>query len=324
MDNSPVFCDFLSVTFDRADWEQVRQAMSPALDSIGAQVDMDSADCTLWRCGDGTVKAKRYRQVMSVGSTGAILAALRLSGAFASYLAALGSVPHRVTRLDASKDVPAPTAPIISALVDKASGDEGIRLTRKRITASDVTRLVTRQPDGSDSGTVYLGGRQAEVRACIYDKRLERLTHGLCDVGPLTRYELRLKSQVGVSLRDAYEPELLFWNFMAPDVLEPPSPVGEWIPHPGGFAVDWPDAPSPLARLQRRVESSDEVAALLRLADEVGPYGFRMLVAALERRREGVTGLAPSETASDAMCGPPGVTLAATQPPPALTPPRAC
>lgn len=324
MADSEVFCDFLSVTFDRADWDQVRQAMSPALDSIGAQVEMDSDDCTLWRSGEGTIRAKRYRQVMSVGASGTMLAALRFAGAFAAYLSALGSVPHRVTRLDASKDIVTPTAPVIASLVDRASGEDGIRLTRKRVTASDVTRLVSRQPDGSDSGTVYLGGPSAEVRACIYDKRLERMKNGLCDVGPLTRYELRLKSQVGATLRDAYEPERLFWNFMAPDILPRPDSVGEWIPHAGGFAIDWPEMPSPLARLQRRVETSDEVAALLRLADDVGPYGFQMLVAAIERRRGGVKGLAPSETAPDAMYGPPGVTTADSQPTPALTAPRAC
>lgn len=324
MDDSAVFCDFLSVTFDRADWDQVRQGITPALDSVGAQVEMDSDDCTLWRSGDGTVKAKRYRQVMAVGASGSMLAALRFAGAFAAYLSALGSVPHRVTRLDASKDVVTPTAPVIASLVERASGEAGIRLTRKRITPSDVTRLVSRQPDGSDSGTVYLGGRAAEVRACIYDKRLERMQNGLCDVGPLTRYELRLKSQVGVTLRDAYEPDRLFWHFMSPDILPVKSSPGEWSPGPGGFAVDWPDMPSPLARLHRRVESSDEVAALLRLADEVGPYGFRMLVAAIERRRDGVQGLAPAETAPDALSGLPMPTTADTQPLPPLTAPRAC
>jgi len=324
MADSEVFCDFLSVTFDRADWEQVRQAMTPALDSIGAQVDYDTPDATLWRAGDGTVNAKRYRHVMSVGATGAILAALRFSGAFSAYLSAIGSVPHRVTRMDASKDVETPTAPVIASLVDRASSSDGLQLTRKRIRSSDVTRLVSRQSDGSDTGTVYLGTKDADVRACVYDKRVERMKNGYCDVGPLTRYELRCRSGVGMSLRDAYEPASLFWNFMAPDVLTAPDSVAEWIPCPGGFAIDWPDMPSPLARLQRRVESSDEVAALLRLADQVGPYGFRMLVVAMERRRDGVTGPAPSETAPDAMYGPPGLSPAGDQPPPALTAPRAC
>lgn len=297
MDNSGVFCDFLSVTFDRADWPDVRDALVPILDSVGAQVDFESDDKTLWRSGDGTFLAKRYRQVISLGASGAALASLRLAGAFGAYLSALGSVPHRVTRLDASRDVKTPTAPVIDSLVNRASSADGIKLTRKRITPSDVTRLVTRQEDGTDSGTVYLGGQSAEVRACIYDKRLERIANGLCDVGPLTRYELRLKSQCGMSLRDAFDPAALFWNYMAPDILDAPPGVPEWIPHPGGFSVDWPDRPTPLARLHRRVESSAEVAALLALADEVGPYGFRMLVAALERRHAGVTGLAPSETA---------------------------
>jgi hypothetical protein len=324
MDDSRVFCDFLSVTFSCGDWDQVKEAIAPALDSVGAQVEMDSEDGTLWRSGDGTVRAKRYRQVMSLGASGSMLAALRFAGAFGAYLTALGSVPHRVTRLDASKDIVTPTAPVIASLVDRASTPDGVKLTRKRVGPSEVTRLVSRQPDGSDSGTVYLGGPSAEVRACVYDKRLERMKNGLCDVGPLTRYELRLKSQVGMTLRDAYDPEVLFWHFMAPDVLPAPGPVVEWIPQADGFAIDWPPHPSPLARLQRRVDTSDEVAALLRLANEVGPYGFGMLVAALERRHKGVTGQAPSETASNAICEPPGATTAGNQPPPALTAPRAC
>lgn len=280
-----VFCDFVGVTFDQSSWPDVRQAIEPCLQSIGAQVDYDEDGSTLWRSGDGTIKAKRYGTVMSLGASGVACAALRFANVFGNYLAAIGSSPHTVTRLDASRDVPEDTPPVIDAIVAKSVAPDGLSLTRKRVNPRDVTRLVARRHDGLDTGTCYVGSRNAEVRAAVYDKREERMTRGLADIGPLTRYELRLKSGVGVTLRDALEPTNVFWHFMSPAILPTPADAVPWVSNAIGFQVDWPSPPLPAERLRRRVQSSAEVAALLRLADEVGPLGFQFLVSELRRVR---------------------------------------
>lgn len=275
---SEVFSDFVGVTFPMDDWQDVRDDVAPILDTLGASVEVDDPGTVLWRAGDtGTVKAKRYGAVMSLSASGAVLAGLRAARMLGAYLSAVAAKPHTVTRLDASMDVPEPTAPVISKLVDKASSPEGLRLTRKRVDPRNVTRLVHRSEDGSDTGTCYVGSQSAEVRLCVYDKRQERLSRKLSDVGPLTRYEVRLKSQVGVTLRDVMEPSAVFWHHIAPDVLPAPPGTPSWSPHAEGFVVARAALPTAYERLRRRVQASPEAAALARLAVEVGPYGFAVL-----------------------------------------------
>lgn len=277
-------CDFLGVTVANEDWPAVKQGIQGPLDVLGAALEFDADNASLWRTSDrGTVKAQRYGPVTSISASGAVLAGLRAFKVMGAYLAALGAVPHRVTRLDAAHDRPEPTAPVLVRLVEKAHTEAGLSLTRKRILPRHVTRLVTRGVDGLDTGTCYLGSRSAEVRACVYDKRQERLDRGLPDVGPLTRYELRLKSKVGATLRDAADPTSLFWHFMAPDVLDRPEGVEPWEAQGEGFSIDWPELPLPAARLRRRLENSPDVRALLRLANESGPGGFDFLVSELKK-----------------------------------------
>lgn len=291
------FCDYLGVTVSVEDWEAVRAGISPALDSVGASVDYDAADGTLWRAGDGTVRAKRIGPVVSLGASGTVLAAMRVAKSFRGYLSALGAVRHRVTRLDASRDEVADTAPIIARLVDRASSPEGLALTRKRVSPRNVTRLLSRGVGGVDTGTCYVGSKSAEVRACVYDKRQERIDKGLCDVGPLTRYELRLKSQVGASLRDADDPTAVFWHFMAPDILPRPDGVPDWSPHGEGFEVDWPDKPLPAARAQRRVQASADLRDLCRLVNEPMGGGIEFLLGEIRRLHDSRVWAQPTETA---------------------------
>lgn len=281
---SDVICDFLSVTVPRERWSEVREGIVGPLDAVGASVDYDEGeDGALWRVGDGTVKAKRYGPVVSLGASGAVLAGLRALGAFGAYLSAIGAVPHKVTRLDAAHDVSEDTPPVLDRLVAKAASDAGLSLTRKRVLSRHVTRLVARREDGQDTGTCYIGSRNAEVRAAIYDKREERLGRGLADVGPLTRYELRLKSGVGATLHDAMDPEALFWHYMSPGVLDRPEGVREWVSNAEGFAVEWGDKPLPAALLVRRVQASADIADVVARARGLGPRGFDFLVGELRK-----------------------------------------
>lgn len=279
-----VFCDWLQVTVPEDEWRDVRGRVAPVLESIGCGVASDEAGDTLWRApsgGDGTVKAKRVGAVRSIGASGAVLAGLRLAGLFGEYLMRLGESGHRVTRLDATLDRVERTAPVIARLADAAVSAEGVRLSRKRVEPQQVRRYVSRTPSGEDTGTIYLGAKQADVQAKVYDKQLERLQRGLLDCGPLTRYELTLRKSTGVTLRDAFDPTAVFWHYAAPDLLERPEGVPEWAPHGSGFVLPPRDVPLPAARLLARVQASAEAAALVRLADECGPYGRALLFAEL-------------------------------------------
>lgn len=300
-----VFCDHLTTTIPADDWDALRAELSPLFDAIGAAVEFDTDRMIQWRAGAGTCRAARVGAVVALSATGAFLAGLRCARIFNDYVASIGAHPHRVTRLDASRDVPCDTAPVLAALTEKVSSAEGVHVTRKRVKPEDCTRYVSRRPDGQDTGSLYLGPKHADVRPVIYDKRKERIDAGLADVGPLTRYELRVRSGVGPSLRDACEPGPLFWHFMAPDVLGLPEGIAAWTPHGEGFALERREPPLPAARLVRRVEASADVAALLALADEVGPGGFDFLVSQLRklhgRQGRGVGAAAPTETASPAL-----------------------
>lgn len=285
-----VFCDFLSVTSPHDGWVDLRSEIEPVLDGIGACVEFEDGDShVVWRAGDGTVNAKKFGPVMAVGASGAAIAQLRGMGLFGRFLFALGSRPHRVTRLDAARDVAVDAAPEIARIMAKGGGQQGIALSRKRTSPRHITKLVHRRPDdGQETGTVYVGSRSAEVRAAVYDKREERLAKGFDDPGPLLRHELRVKSSVGASLRDAADPEALFWHYMSPGLLARPEGVPVWSPHGAGFVLDGRvDVPLPAARLKRRLESSPDVAALLALAREVGPHGFDFLVNCMRDMQRG-------------------------------------
>ena len=274
-----VFTDYLQVTVPVEQWFDLRGGIEPVLQSIGMGVAFDSPGEVLWRSPgeSGTVKAKRIGAVMTLGASGVVLAGLRGAQLLSRYLSEIAARHHRVTRLDASIDRKESTPPVIQRLTDAAVSEDGIALSRKRVDPRHVTRLVSRLRSGEDTGTVYLGSAQAEVRMCVYDKRAERLSRDMLDCGPLTRYELRLKSKTGVTLRDAAEPTSVFWHYVAPDVLPRPEGVPAWEPHAEGYVLEPRDVPLPAARLVTRVQTSPEARALVALAVQVGPYGLPLL-----------------------------------------------
>lgn len=302
-----VFCDYVQVTVPTGSWRDTREAVQPVLDAVGMSIEVDDerAGRVLWRSGDGTVSAKRIGGVVALGASGSVLAGLRMAGLLHRYLAELGSQPHRVTRLDATLDVAERTAPVIERLANAVVSSDGVALSRKRVSPRHCTRYVTRTAQGDDTGTLYLGSAQADVRLCLYDKQQERIDKGLPDVGhPLTRYELRLRGGTGITLRDAAAPASVFWHYMAPAILPRPAGVAEWDAHGSGFALELADVPLPAARLVRRVQASAEAAALVRLADEAGPYGFALLCTELRKLVATGDGDASRSTRAGVVSGP--------------------
>ncbi len=291
------FADFVGVTVPSEHWLDLQSEVVVELESLGMSLETSDERGSLWRSvdGRGTVKAKRYQQVWALGVSGSVCSGLRAANRFGSFLAAVAARPHRVTRLDASVDVQEDAAPVVARFI--ASGRRGdLSLTRKRIPPSSVDSYLGLRCDGVESGTVYLGPKHADVRMVVYDKRHERICRKLPDIGNLTRYELKLKSGVGISLRDCALPGPVFWHFAAPDFLPRPPGVADWVAAGEGFELQRLEPFTPFQRMRMLVDSSLDMGRLLTLADQVGPYGFRSLVAMIEKRA-GVQGLAPAGTA---------------------------
>lgn len=284
------FCDYLGVTVPSVD-EDLIVRLRPFLDAAGFHVEWASGDKVVLRSpAQGTFVWQKRFGMWCVGVSGAACSDLRVKGQWLPFLAEIGATPHRVTRLDAAADVMTP-APDVVRRVRRLGVSGKVKLSRKSVRPPDVqVHLAPSELTGLETGSVYLGSKNAEVRLVVYDKREERYKATGRDVGDLTRYELRLKSGVGVTLRDVAEPASVFWHHMGRSVLKPPSGVPAWSPHAEGWVLDRADPPLPFARLIRRVEESAEVLALCKLADELGPTG-RDALCRLILKRSTVSGL---------------------------------
>lgn len=276
---SSVKCDWLDVTFSPTD--APLGELRAFFDSIGGEV-LSSAgdDRQSWRLGGVLVLDERARFVR-VSASGLVLEYMRERSAFFSFLAILGEQPHAVTRLDACVDSESPGHLVVGDLWRRHP--RTVNLTRKAVPTK---RIVSTTNDGHESGTFYAGHRTAaKVTARVYDKRLERIERGGYDPGhDWTRYELTVRKDVGATLRDAAQPERIFWHFMAPALLKAPQGVDPWD---SGWGTGWEYRPpdiAPYERLRRRVDASGEIARLLELADAVGPNGRDWLVSLISRR----------------------------------------
>lgn len=296
------FADFIGVTVPLGEWQDLHAELVPELEGLGMSLEVDSDQVKLWRSGGdgyGTVQEKRIGQVWAIGVSGQVCAGLRVARRMQTFLAAVGSRPHRVTRLDASLDLPIDAAPVVARLA--AAGRRGeLALTRKAIAPGTVETHLGLRIDGVESGTVYCGSKLAEARMVVYDKRHERISRKLPDIGDLTRFECRLRGGLGISLRDVADPAPVFWHHVAPDFLPRPDGVDAWVPGAVGFVLDRLEPPTPLARMLALVDQSADVRRLLTLADQVGPYGLRMLLARLEGLARGAGEPSPADAAQDA------------------------
>ena len=279
-----VFCDDLRVTVPDSDWPDAESDVRAVLDVLGAQTEFKAHDRTGWRLDDGTARSQKCGRVWSFSASGKLLAGLRASNLLGQFLSAFAGRPHRVTGIHCTIDRKEPTPPVIERLLLAAESEQGLRVSRKAVSPQAIQRHIVRNAAGVDTGTAYFGKRFAEVRAVVYDKRQELLDKGNFDIGhDLTRYELRLRSQVGATLGDAMYPDALFWHYMAPDVLPAPDGVRPWVSNAMGYELEAPKVHSLAERLQSRVYASDDLADILRLAHQV-PGGFDLLVSMLRAR----------------------------------------
>jgi hypothetical protein len=210
-----------------------------------------------------------------------------------------------VTTLHATLDLLEEAPPVVARMYER--GKAGlVSLTRKSIPPGHVKKYISRDPEGRDTGTVYLGSRKSDVWLKVYDKRAEmidryeasgsRLVTDVWPSGsvfpdPITRYEVSVGRKVGVTLRDVAEPSAVFWHFMRgllPDV----APAGvAWVPFAEGFEVRRYE-PLPFASLELALDSVYPMKRIVRLCEALGPSGVDMAVSGFRRRLERLVGAA--------------------------------
>lgn len=270
-----VFCDWLDVTTPPDREYALRASLGPIICGAGGSKLHDD----LYDLGGGKIKIGLMRGTFRVSTSGVCVNVLRIQGLWESFLAELGDGPHRVTRLDAAVDIDYDGADAIAAL--QAAYPRGeVRLSRRPIRVSE---LLSTRSDGRKTGTWYAGHRSAaEITCRVYDKAHQLSeTQGL-DIPPRTRAELTVRK--GCTLRDAYQPERVFWHYMAPAVLGRPEGVPDWS---SGWAEGWVMERVellPAQRLKRLIERSPDLAAIVELSDAVGPMGRSMAMRLIEKR----------------------------------------
>lgn len=284
------FCDALNVTVPFEYSDEVQASCRPVLASLGAAEGSPGhwqvPPLKVLSCGrvvgdegalrwqkPGSVVFKRYGQVLQVGSSGTTLRTLRADGSFLHWLSILGSYPHKVTRLDATVDMPVPAADLVMGLYDHVVRQQhGISLGRKHTPATSCRGFLSPSLYGAgrETGTVYIGryGR-AEINAKVYDKRQEVMAHGGDDQGDCLRTELTFSGQVGCTLRDAAQPGALFWNY-ARELLDPPTGFTAWSKGDSGFELERLPPVDPVVAITRACERNEGLRTVIRFSDSLG------------------------------------------------------
>jgi hypothetical protein len=306
--SAPPFCDGFAVSIPPDalldELSALRECLLQVIDGGGLSLEFADDDKQIYRCALPTaiLRLSRSHRVFRVECSGAMLAHLRTLAIFPELLSALSALPLRVTALHAALDVAVAAPPFIFAITQRARFGDGIFLSRKMIPRGHVTTFLSLDSDGVETGSVYMGGPQAERRLVVYDKRHERLQKVGVDIGPTLRYEARFKSGTGASLRDVWNPLELFWDAVAPDVLPRPSGVAPWRSHAEGFHLDKPPEITAFQKMERLVDQSPDVARLLYFCTQMGRGGFDALVRALAKYHSAAgmpvqDGVAPSSPA---------------------------
>ena len=290
-----VISDWLDVTYAPNDTPE--RAVIVAIQSAMAECLSDDGPAgSVWRLNDGILKIEYKRNYARFSASGAFLEGLRVAGVYMDFLSALSESPHTVTRLDVAHDVLQDAAPIIARLRKRYPSE--CSLTRKALRTKSI--LQTRA-DGKESGTWYVGHRsKGRVTARVYDKQLELLERRGLEVPPMTRYELTLRKDIGVTLRDAAEPDRVFWHYASPVLLKRPEGVPEWVSGWGG-GWSYKREDTPLAGiLKQRIESSAELQALAALAVRAGceEWAQQLLARVFSRHLQGPGTLGDSQDAA--------------------------
>jgi hypothetical protein len=283
--------DYLTITVPETHLDSAyKSVVNIAGECNAKQRPMPSdSDWLVYDLGDTGVIKHIPKDTFSIFSaSGDALRVLRDLNLYNEYLWSFAEIPHRVTSLDIAHDIAEYTPKVLKALWRKAHSG-GIQFTRKRLLRNHITTKTNLSAfDSSKTGSLYLGTRKHEAHAIVYDKRQEMFDNHGYDIGHwLSRYELTVTSKMGITLRDASEPEPVFWHFMK-DILTPPSDLENWEPGAEGFNLPPRVSSFPAARLRHRLESSAELRAWVDLADQIGPHGRAYFLKHLQKAVDSV------------------------------------
>lgn len=270
------FADYLNVTVPYDVGSEVVEKILPVIESIGPMGEVEPG---VYRLYDGSLKPtsavfkfKKRGKVHVLSASGMALDALRLTGNYADYLREISLYPHRVSMLHVTQDyfVLSPSEVILA--VKDAAFSESLYLTRKKLLKEHVTVMLAPGANGLDTGTVYLGNRaNADVWAKVYDKQHERQKRVGSDPGPIVRVEIAVQSDVGATLRDAFNPRDLYFNFASKSLVEAPEGFQGWSPSGEGFVLGQSREILPLDRLDRLLDFSLDLRRVVEIA--VAAYG---------------------------------------------------
>ena len=274
-------CDYLNITVPETDSDTVHGELLEVISTVGASAVYDG----LFKLPTGgTFKTEEKRGFTMFGTSGDFLATLRSHGLFPTYLSAFAGLPHNVSQMHIAHDLPIDSPREIRRLYAKVQSDDGLRLTRKKLhPSSQVKKLTSPGGDGRETGTIYLGTRRAEVWAKVYDKQLERKQRANQDIPTTTRYELSVSGKAGASLRDAQDPEAIFWHFMS-EVLPAPPDAPEWVKGGLGYSLPSKIALLPAEALKRLLENSAQLQQMFDLSERIGPHGYDYLLRQINER----------------------------------------
>lgn len=286
------FCDYLNVSVPVEQAEALREAVLPALHS-SAQFQECENVLQFFTIGvrkgqvsaipSGTVKFGRRGKVATLSTSGQVLGLLRASGGLPEYLAAIGSLSHRVTMLHATADFHVPGVPAAIRAVKDAAYRGDLALTRKKIQPGQCRHFFGVDFEGEETGTVYLGQRaNADVWAKVYDKGHQQACAGHAHGGSIARVEVAAMSDVGATLRDASDPFDIFFHFAGRSLVEAPPEFSGWTAHGEGYVLGEKVERTLFERFERFLENSRDIHTAARMALEL--YGSDIAPQALGRK----------------------------------------
>lgn len=285
-----VFCDWLDVTFQPH--EDVAVWLAPLVASVGG-VLTDTGYYTL--PGGGVIKHQIGKRWQRLSVSGNCLTVLRVFGLFDELLSCISRHPYKITRVDASLDLPEDGSLRVNSLYSLYKYS-GVRLNPLNLLR--VENRFNLRFDGVISGTVYVGNiRTCKVTARIYDKQNEVFCKHRIDIGSRLRVEITVRTDQ-VTLRDVSDPSAIFWHYAAPGLLPAPVDFPKWSP---GNPYLWePSKIVPLSiqdRLRRVIyDSGDLNAAMAICGDSIDMFSYlgKLVSLRLSERASRLPGWRPS------------------------------
>ena len=274
--------DFFTVTTTEEYFTGIMDQLLPVL----AHLNMASMYDGLYKLhSGGTLKTgKTYGSAHQLSASGDFIRALQGEQLWHEYLAIVGDWPHRVTTLHIAHDVACHAPTELRRFRDRVERGE-IQLTRKKLDLeTQYTTILSQDRRGHESGTVYIGPRKPQTaKLRVYDKAKEQYDKRRLEIPDTLRWELILGRKANLSLQDAYDPDPVFWHYMAA-ILPAPGGVPQWAPCEGGFTLPSRVTFLPAESMKRLVDTNDIFPKLYALCDQVGPNGIDYLLRLLKDR----------------------------------------